>query len=156
MAEVEIAFEGVEWNEDTLTKVALQALDAFGLHGELSLVLCDDEVISQLNRDWRGVEGATDVLSFPQEEEDPFSAPLLGDVVISLPTATRQAEELGHSVADELVVLLVHGLCHLLAFDHEEADEAETMRSEERRVLAAIGFNSDGLVGRASDGPLHD
>lgn len=107
---------------------------------ELSLVLCDDAFIHPLNRDYRGKDRPTDVLSFPQREGDhaDIDDPLLGDVVISVETAARQAIEHGHSLDRELAVLLVHGILHLLGYDHIDDDEAEVMETEERRVLATL------------------
>lgn len=124
-----------------LEAVAGQVLKAFGLdEAELSVVLCDDAFIHPLNRDWRGKDRPTDVLSFAQREgeEADEDDPVLGDVVISLETAARQAAERGHSTAHELRVLLVHGICHLLGYDHEEDDEAEEMEALERDLLAEL------------------
>jgi len=107
--------------------------------GEASLVFCDDETIHPLNRDWRGKDKPTDVLSFSQVEGPMMGDPnVLGDVIISVPTARRQAAERGHSLAVELRVLVVHGLCHLLGYDHEEDEEAEVMEALERRLLAQL------------------
>lgn len=135
--------------------LAQHALEALGLDQvELSVLLCDDEVIAALNAEWREVEGPTDVLSFPQEDEDwalPEGMPrALGDVVISLDTAQRQAEALGHGLEQELRVLLVHGLLHLLGHDHEEdEEEAAAMREAEAGLLAAMGQSDVGLIARS-------
>lgn len=135
--------------------LAQQALEALGLDQvELSVLLCDDEVIAALNAEWREVEGPTDVLSFPQEDQDwalPEGMPrALGDVVISLDTAERQATALGHSLEQELRVLLVHGLLHLLGHDHEEdEDEAAAMRAAEASLLGAMGRSEPGLIARS-------
>jgi len=94
------------------------------------------------------------VLSFPQlMEGGPSGMPLvLGDIVISHDTAARQANELGHTVEDELRVLLVHGLLHLLGHDHEQEDEARAMRAEEARAMASLCPHlSIGLIARATD-----
>ena len=80
---------------------------------QLSLTLCDDSFIHGLNRQWRGVDRPTDVLSFPLDDEV-----LLGDLVISVDTAQREATERGYALRDEIRVLLVHGLLHLLGYDH--------------------------------------
>jgi len=107
---------------------------------ELSIVLCDDSFIHPLNRDYRGKDAPTDVLSFAQREgegADPDD-PVLGDVIISVETAARQAEERGHTLARELRVLLVHGILHLLGYDHIEDDEAEEMEARERSLLARL------------------
>lgn len=109
---------------------------------ELSFVLCSDAHIQGLNQTWRGKDAPTDVLSFPQEDDD-----FLGDLVISLPTATRQAAERGTPLRDELRVLMVHGLLHLLGYDHEtgEADLAE-MAEAEARLLRRLGWSGQGLI----------
>lgn len=112
---------------------------------ELSLVLCDDAFIQPLNRDFRGKDAPTDVLSFAQREgeaADPDD-PVLGDVIISVQTAARQAAERGYGLDKELRVLLVHGLLHLLGHDHLEAEEAALMQAEERRLLALLGEDVD-------------
>jgi probable rRNA maturation factor len=134
--EVEGIAEG--WVEAELAR----ALVAAGLtEAEVSVVLTDDERIRAINLAWRGKDAATDVLSFPQD--DPL---VLGDIVVSLDTARRAAEELGHDVLVEVRVLLVHGLCHLLGYDHETDEEAAEMRALEARLLDGVG-----LVARAWD-----
>ena len=118
---------------------------------ELSIVLCDDAFIRPLNHSYRQRDTATDVLSFAMQEGDSLldDDPVLGDLVISVETARRQAREVGHSVQDELRVLLVHGLLHLLGYDHErgEADAAE-MSSAEGRLLNEMGAKQ-GLIARS-------
>lgn len=145
--EIDIAFEGAVTEAHArplavdLADVAAGVLETFGLpEGELSVVLCDDAFIHPLNRDWRGKDRPTDVLSFSQregEESDPDD-PLLGDVIISLETAARQAEEHGHSLAVEVRVLMIHGLLHLLGYDHEDDVEAEEMEALERDLLSDL------------------
>jgi probable rRNA maturation factor len=105
---------------------------------DLSIVLCDDAEIHALNRDWRGKDGPTDVLSFSQVEgEGPRG--VLGDVVISADTAARQALAGGWSLDEEVVRLLVHGVCHLLGHDHVHGGrQAARMQAEEKRLLGAI------------------
>jgi len=107
---------------------------------ELSLHLCGDHEIQSLNRSFRHKDAPTDVLSFPQ---DP---PLLGDVVISVDTARRQATERGHDLPTELRILLAHGIAHLLGHDHHHPDEAARMRDAERDLLGVIGVRARGLV----------
>lgn len=105
---------------------------------ELSILFMDDNEIKELNRDYRKKDMATDVLSFPMREGDfsDLNPDLLGDVVISLDTAKRQAEERGETLDEELNFLLVHGILHLLGFDHERsAAEAKLMRSKEKELL---------------------
>jgi probable rRNA maturation factor len=111
---------------------------------ELSIVLCDDAFIQDLNRTWRDKDEKTDVLSFPMESDA-----LLGDLVISLPTAERQALGLGHTLEQELRVLLVHGFLHLLGYDHIEPADATEMRDAEGRMLRdVLGRDPTGLIER--------
>lgn len=120
---------------------AREALAALGLGPcELSLALVGDEEMRALNRDWRGKDRATDVLAFPQSE--PGEVPpggLLGDVVVSVPTAERQAAARGHEVEEEIRTLLVHGILHLLGHDHERSPaDARRMFRLQREVVAAL------------------
>ncbi len=107
---------------------------------ELSVALIDDAAMEGLNSTWRGKDRTTDVLAFAQREGEEMGAPgLLGDVVISVPTAQRQAAERGHSLDRELRELLVHGILHLLGYDHERSPaEARRMFERQREVLAAL------------------
>jgi len=121
-------------------------LKALGLRdGELSVVLTDDDTVRALNKRWRGIDAATDVLSFP---EDP-RGPVLGDVVISVCTAGRQALEMGVSVHQELRVLLVHGICHLIGHDHFGVEASTAMSQAERGLLDALADERPSLVERA-------
>lgn len=148
---VEISVEGVEVDPEPVRIDAEWALDTLGLGAaELSVLLCDDATIQPLNREWRAIDAPTDVLSFPQEDADDAPVRLLGDIVISVDTATRQAAELGHDLEAELRVLLVHGLCHLVGHDHHDAQDAAAMRAAEQRLLTALGHGDSGLVDRAS------
>jgi len=109
-------------------------------HAELSLLLVSDREMHRLNHVWRGKDRPTDVLAFAQAE-GPGGAPdgLLGDVVISVDTARRQAADCGHPLPHEGARLLVHGLLHLLGYDHERsAAEARRMERKERRLLRAL------------------
>ena len=111
---------------------------------EASLVFTNSETVQQLNRDYRGVDRPTDVLAFymlqQQEAESSFIPPPdkilhLGEVIISYPQAVAQAEEQGHSVQKELALLTIHGLLHLLGYDHKKPDEENKMRKKEREFL---------------------
>ena len=108
---------------------------------ELSVLLVSDRLMRQLNRDWRGRDRPTDVLSFSQHE-GAGAAPreLLGDVVIAVPTAKRQAEERGETLLAASERLLIHGVLHLLGYDHERPDDAAVMRPREEAILAALGL----------------
>ena len=106
----------------------------------LSVVLCDDEFIFPLNRDYRGKNKATDVLSFAQREGDfaDKNDPLLGDVIISLETAHRQSVEHNQTSIQELELLLTHGILHLLGYDHIDDTDAVVMEERERIILEQI------------------
>ena len=108
---------------------------------ELSILLTTDKEIQQLNAQYRGKDAPTDVLSFPQlEDEPPDGSALLGDIVISMETANRQADEHGVSFQEEILRLLIHGLLHLLGYDHENVTpaEAERMQSKEAELQCCI------------------
>ncbi len=112
---------------------------------ELSLFLTDDETVHELNRTYRGVDRTTDVLSFSQREgENPdLWDNLLGDVIISVDQAQRQAAEYGHSMAREVGFLTVHGVLHLLGWDHEESEDERRMMGKTEDILAAIGLTRE-------------
>ncbi|MFY9174908.1 MAG: rRNA maturation RNase YbeY [Peptococcia bacterium] len=116
---------------------------------EVSISFVDNDSIRQLNRDYRGIDRETDVLSFALDEEDqagdiPFAngsgIQLLGDIIISLEKAQEQAFEYGHSLEREVGFLTIHGLLHLLGFNHEEPLETEKMRETEEMILQASGL----------------
>lgn len=107
---------------------------------ELSLVLTDDAAIRDLNREHRGKDKATNVLSFPGFDPDEAPEPLLGDIVIAYETVAREAAEEAKPIADHFCHLVVHGMLHLFGYDHETDDDAEVMEAEERRVLARLGI----------------
>jgi probable rRNA maturation factor len=116
-------------------------LEALGLpDAELSILLCDDATIRDLNRQYRKKNSATDVLAFPmQEGPGPNTTPgLLGDVVISLPTASRQAAEHDRSIVHEVTFLLAHGLLHLLGHDHASKREEREMMAHTEALMAAV------------------
>ncbi|MBW1755173.1 MAG: rRNA maturation RNase YbeY [Deltaproteobacteria bacterium] len=116
----------------------LESLDL--ADAELSILLCDDGTIRKLNRRYRKKNKATDVLAFPmQEGSGPAAQPgLLGDVVISLPTATRQATEHDRPIIQEVTFLLAHGLLHLLGYDHANRREEQDMKARTEGLLAAV------------------
>ena len=116
----------------------LHALDA--AHSELSILLCDDDLIRDLNAEHRDVNSATDVLSFSMQGEDDPADParMLGDVVISIETAVRQASEHGCSVIDEVTTLLVHGVLHLVGYDHHDNAEESRMNTLARHLEGIV------------------
>ncbi|MHB0870337.1 MAG: rRNA maturation RNase YbeY [Chloroflexota bacterium] len=151
--QVEKSLEG-SVDRQSLESVLAEALAGRGFGGRVSvgLVITDDEGIRELNHRYRGIDAPTDVLSFPLQEYEapekprlqfplPPDEPLpLGDIVISYPRAVEQAQEYGHSLDRELAFLTVHGLMHLLGYDHEDPAQAQQMRSEEEAVLQRLGL----------------
>ncbi|MBV9521362.1 MAG: rRNA maturation RNase YbeY [Alphaproteobacteria bacterium] len=147
-------------------RAALAALAeaAPSLEGEIAIVLGDDPLLRRLNRKWRGRDCATNVLSFPGQDfaagmprRPAPTAPLpLGDVVLAIETIDAEAQAQGKTIADHLSHLVVHGVLHLVGFDHLEAAEAEAMEGMERRILAGLGiadpYAEDAAAGCASDG----
>jgi rRNA maturation RNase YbeY len=112
------------------------------LKAELSLLLTDDVQMRALNKQYRKINRPTDVLAFPMLEGDAFPprSQLLGDVVISLETAGRQAKEAGHSLGREVKILLIHGILHLLGYNHEGSEEAARLvERKTRAVLKELG-----------------
>jgi probable rRNA maturation factor len=119
---------------------------------EVSLVITRDEAVQALNRDYRGIDAPTDVLSFAaqeaREDEPALALPpelaaeldrRLGDIVIAYPYASRQAQQFGNSVAAELRLLAIHGTLHLLGYDHAVPEEEEAMWAEQEAILAPLG-----------------
>ncbi len=151
--EVEEPFEGTV-NRPFLESVLAEALVGRGLPSPaaVGLTITDDEGIRELNLRHRGIDVPTDVLSFPLQEYEspekprilfplPPGEPLpLGDIVISYPRAVEQAQEYGHSLERELAFLTVHGLMHLLGYDHEDPAQAQQMRVQEEAVLQRLGL----------------
>ena len=121
---------------------AARLLQLLGVDAELSVVLVDDAEIRRLNATYRRIDRSTDVLAFAMREGDgaTLSSALLGDVVISLDTAARQAAARAVAVADEVRLLLAHGVLHLLGYDHERSPaEARRMFRRQRQLLGALG-----------------
>jgi probable rRNA maturation factor len=145
---IEIANEsGTEVDTDSILGVARYALDELGVNplAELSVLLVDTDYMAELNHRWMGAEGPTDVLAFPMDEgsidHGPGEAPggepaLLGDIVLAPGVAAAQAVTAGHSTADELHLLTVHGVLHLLGYDHAEPDEEREMFGLQTRLLS--------------------
>jgi probable rRNA maturation factor len=110
--------------------------------GEIAIRLADDAEVQALNRQYRGLDKATNVLSFPAAGPSPPGAPRrLGDVVLACQTTRREAAELGIPFADHTAHLIVHGVLHLLGHDHQSDHETEAMEAEERRILAGFGID---------------
>jgi len=135
--------DGVD--EARLRRIARRVLEAEGVgKAEVSVVVTGDAMVRALNRRYCGEDASTDVLSFALREGEDFVLPpgeslLLGEVVISLPTARRQANLAGQSVEREVALLLIHGLLHLLGYDHAVEFERERMEARQEALLAALG-----------------
>jgi probable rRNA maturation factor len=136
-----------EWLQRILEKPLLS--EDVPSNTEISLVFTSQERIHELNRDYRGKDKPTDVLSFSmieqQDEEDPtdFIAPPdglihLGEVIISYPQAVTQAREHNHPLKNEIATLIVHGVLHILGYDHEKPQMEPAMRAKEKEILAII------------------
>ncbi|WP_124098806.1 rRNA maturation RNase YbeY [Ruminococcus sp. Marseille-P6503] len=117
---------------------------------EISVSFVDDDEIHRLNRDFRNIDRSTDVLSFPlgndglYDKDNETNAYLLGDIVISVETAYKQAEIYGHSIEREIGFLTVHSMLHLLGYDHEEgALQERLMREKEESILSVLGISRD-------------
>jgi probable rRNA maturation factor len=130
---------------ELLCHVATEVLGREGVEGEaaLSVVITDDEAVRELNRQFRDVDAPTDVLAFGSGEEGDFvTAPgepaYLGDVIISYPRAVIQAEEYGHSIDRELALLTVHGILHLLGYDHVDEAERTKMWARQNEILKSL------------------
>ncbi|XP_031275164.1 endoribonuclease YBEY, chloroplastic-like isoform X2 [Pistacia vera] len=146
------AFDGLKDSQYKTRDTSIEDLGGFESI-ELSILLCNDDFIRKLNKEWRDEDHATDVLSMSQHvPELKLPVLMLGDIVISVETAARQAEERGHSLLDEIRILMVHGLLHLLGFDHEISEEAEAeMEKEEEFLLKSLGWKGKGLIQSAYD-----
>ena len=149
--------------QDFFERILRQTLRSLKLdiQAEVSLLLVDNAQIRQLNREYRGKDVATDVLSFPQidlspsgespdrktleENRDPGTGEtVLGDIVLSVERAMEQADEYGHSIRTELAFLMAHGLLHLLGYDHEKGKEMEqTMNRLQESILQALDLSRE-------------
>jgi probable rRNA maturation factor len=140
--------------EEVIYKVGKEISRRFALdeRTEVSVTFADDLLIQDLNKTYRGIDRATDVLSFAFDEgedgapEVPLQDPeihLLGDIVISLEKTIAQAEEYGHSEERELAFLFVHGMLHLLGYDHQEEKDTNEMRKMEEEILAAVHYKRE-------------
>ncbi len=132
---------------DNVTKAAEMVGKLYGVeNGEVSVTLTDNAYIHTLNRQYRGIDRPTDVLSFAlNESEEPeidggLDVNVLGDLIISVERAEEQAADYGHSVRREMAFLTVHGMLHLLGYDHMEDEERAEMEAEQRFVMDKLGI----------------
>ncbi len=144
---IEIANESsVEVCETTIVSVARYALDKMSVSqlAELSIVIVENDVMADLHERWMDLSGPTDVMAFPMDEYGSSGGPepgesgaaMLGDIVLCPSFAEEQARKAGHGLAEELHLLTVHGVLHLLGYDHAEPEEEREMFSLQNRLLA--------------------
>jgi probable rRNA maturation factor len=146
--EVEVVRHGGAWDDSAVNDATVElaahaafaeAIPKMAAPYDVTVVLADDAEMRDLNRIWRGKDAATNVLSFPAGEAPGEPSPL-GDIVIAYETVLKEAEDERLVLADHVSHLVVHGMLHLLGFDHAQADEAERMEELERKALASIGI----------------
>jgi probable rRNA maturation factor len=151
---------GVEVDERRMQRLARFVLDRMRVHplAELCVTVVDEETIAELNAKWMDKDGPTDVLAFPMDElrpgmvnEEPEEG-VLGDLVLCPTIAQQQAEKAGHTTADEVDLLTVHGILHLLGYDHAEPEEHAEMFGLQGRLLAEWGAPATDREAR----PSHD
>jgi probable rRNA maturation factor len=124
-----------------LAQIPVGDHEAASAEADITIVLTDDAQLHELNLEFLGTDSPTDVLSFPASELDPETGALyLGDVVISIPRATQQAQAAGHSVEDETQLLVAHGVLHLLGHDHAEAEDKARMWQAQTEIMAQLGL----------------
>ena len=140
----EDAWAAVGLSRSGLARFLGEAQRAVGLTGAVDVLLADDRTLRRLNREFRGKDKATDVLSFPAAEE--FAGEHAGDLAISLDRAVKQAREHGHGLREEIRVLLLHGLLHLSGMDHETDQGEMAQREAELRTRLRL---PSGLIARA-------
>ena len=136
--------------EAAVRLAAEKVAELYGLkNAEVSVTLTDDEHIHKLNREYRGVDRPTDVLSFALTESDEPTVEggpeteILGDLILSVERVAAQAEEYGHSLKREAAFLTVHGMLHLLGYDHIKDEDREEMEAEQRTVMDALGISRE-------------
>ena len=144
-----ISFVGIEEDEGVRSAVELAANAALKHENAesrfLSVVLTTDENIHEYNREYRSVDRPTDVLSFPADEGDDLLPPpdgFLGDIMISIPRAREQAKALGHSTEREILFLTVHGVLHLLGYDHMRPEDEQIMLPVQRSIVEGIELSA--------------
>ncbi|SRR5690554_2742623 len=141
--EIQVDVDAPDNIEEVLMNAALRTLENQEVDSRagLSVLLTDDVTVRRLNRDFRDEDEVTDVLSFPTGEAIPGSGDYLGDIAISVAQAQAQATASGHSLEDELTLLTIHGVLHLLGHDHAEAAEKERMWAAQQSLLDELGLS---------------
>jgi probable rRNA maturation factor len=127
---------------ELLERAALAVLTRQSVDGDMTIVLTDDAQLQDLNRDYLGIDAPTDVLSFPASETDPETdRRYLGDILISIPRAAKQAQTAGHELEAESQLLVVHGALHLLGHDHAGDEDKARMWKAQAEVLERLGLS---------------
>ena len=153
--EIDVLLESPAWQQWPQAQAIVQsAIIAAVRHcrkryragSQVCVMLCDDATIQDLNREWRGKDKPTNVLSFPAAAM-PGQPRHLGDIAIAFETLKQEAEAEEKSLADHCAHLAVHGFLHLLGYDHETSVEAEIMEAQERAILAGLGIADPYLAG---------
>lgn len=161
--DIDIAVESEKWASVELHSLAERAIEAaraeagvvLAASAEVSLLLCDDARIQELNREWRGLDKPTNVLSFPASDPSKLAqSPLLGDIAIAFETVERESLEEQKSFSAHVSHMVVHGFLHLIGYDHETDREAEEMEDVERRALARLGI-ADPYASTVPVGDVH-
>lgn len=125
---------------EALSEIINGMLDTYDLSGgEVSVIIGDNKLLQNLNRQYRNKDAATDVLSFSyldsQDQHTPFEEVSIGDIYISIEKARENSEEAGHSLKKETALLIIHGMLHLMGFNHDDDAEAEQMQNIEQKLL---------------------
>lgn len=131
-------------NNSRIEHCVLTTLEHQGatLDTDLSILVDNDSRIQRLSREFMGIDAPTDVLAFPAEHVDPDTGRVyLGDVIISFPQAKNQADQAGHSLSAEINMLVVHGVLHLLGYDHDEPEGKSEMWSAQSQILTSLGVS---------------
>ena len=133
---------------ETVEKVLYSAMDKEGLKDtSFNLIIVDNEYIHNLNKEYRGIDRETDVITFALEDEDTLvigdNERILGDIYISIDRARSQAVDYGHSFLRELSFLAVHGFYHLLGYDHQTKEDEEVMFKKQEEVLESYGIRRE-------------
>ena len=138
-----LAVNTAEVRKAAKTACAVAALPA---DSEFTIVITGNEQVRSLNREYRKIDNTTDVLSFPSDEKDPETGKgYLGDIIISHPRASQQAARGGHSIQDEICLLVIHGTLHLAGHDHAEKAQEKAMFDLQREALKAMNISNKGF-----------
>ena len=147
---LDLAIEDEAWavlpNLELMAEQAVAAALPKGEKGKvITLLFADDETMQDLNKDWRGKDQPTNVLSFPAPQDQimpPGELPLLGDIVLGFETCEREAKDGGKTLADHTCHLIVHGVLHLLGYDHVDDKQAEAMEAAEIKILSTLNISN--------------